>query len=126
MTGDADGMIFWQRGAPRRTLFFHESQRRAQFLRVRFEEFTPVGDGISLGACRQLVDECLHHESIVRVPDRTPPQHGHIHRWMVSRNMEVGNVIVGIGGAFVGGCINTRFYYDGWHWCASGVRLDLD
>ena len=107
MTREADGVPFWQPGAPSGTLFFHQIERAAQFLGVRFEELPAIGDRIHLGSDRQLLKQRLHDEGVVRMPDRTPPQHRHVHRRMMRPNMEVRNIVVSIGGAFDGSRINT-------------------
>src|SRR5439155_12349705 len=51
----------------------------------------------------------------------TQPQHEHIHRRMVCRNMEVMNVIVRVRGTFDSSCINAIFHDDGGKW---GARDD--
>src|SRR5205823_14631418 len=70
LDGDAAADAFRQGLSPA-GLFRREIEDSLGARRL-IEERPPIGDGILLRRCRQLVDEAFGHEDIVRWPDAAP------------------------------------------------------
>src|SRR5258705_11261400 len=91
-------------------LFLQQSERAAQFHGIRFKELTTISDWIYVRSRRQLVNQSLHDERVVRVAYRAPPQHRYIDSWVVHGNVKVRNVVAAIRRAFDCCCIDAILY----------------
>src|SRR2546423_6534772 len=123
VAGNPGGMSPRQTVSPPGALLLHQVERRAQFLRFGVKELATICNRICLGSRRQFVNQSLHDERSMCVPDRTPPEHRNVDSWIVCRDVKVREVVAGVCGAFDSGLVDAVLNHHGGKRSSGNQRL---